>query len=148
MDTAPRHPKVTEICAWARKLKQKQAFWFRTDIFTKPTSLPMCSNAEGKQKQRVGDYRLMRAWLLSSAHAAGLKLILFLICNSKGQSKQKIRIKSGKTNQFHPQGAAGRSRPVTGVTQALSQAPGDCEVRHSLSLLHQRQLRPHLSQWI
>lgn len=39
MDTAPRHPEVTEVCAWARKLKQKQAFWFRTDISTKPTEL-------------------------------------------------------------------------------------------------------------
>lgn len=40
------------------------------------------------------DYRLMGALLLSSVDAAGLKLILFIICNSKGQSKQKIRIKS------------------------------------------------------
>lgn len=75
---------------------------------------------------------------MSSVDTAGLKLTLFLICNSKGQSKQKIRIKSltkltVASWQFHPQGAAGRSRLVTGVTQALSQAPGEFKAQAFLA---------------
>lgn len=74
---------------WALCLSQEivtKTFWFRTDMSTKPTELHKLTyvlkwGGVAGAKCVLGD-------------AAGLKLILLLICDSKGPSKQKTSIKS------------------------------------------------------